>query len=182
MFPAHVPYQGQIRPCTHHLHTLLLIVETTWIPERNHGASNRFPVWIIKVPRYQGMPRLTSTTEHRCWFEDLCTLARGGVTVLCSAAFTTVTLPGFLSWNLMCRVCLNTSFWTAVTLRFLIFPAESTECLNHCKNARLGHFRYFESCRAEIKCWECFLSVVCYSSSSQSWTQFLACLKKISCF
>lgn len=177
--PAPVPYQGQTRPCTHCPRNLLLTVETTWIPER---SSNRFPAWIIKVPKHQGMPGLTSTAKQRCWVKDGCILARWDGAVLCTAAFTTVALPGFLSWNLTCRTCLNTSLLTAGTLRVWIFPAESTECLNHCKNAHLGHFRYFESCRADIKGWECFLRVACYSSSSQSWTQFLACLKKISCF
>lgn len=182
MFPAHVPYQGQIKPCTYHLHTLFLIVETTWVPGKTHGASNRFPVWIIKVPRHQGMPRLTSTTEHRCRFQDLYSLAKWDVTALRTAAFTAAILPGFLSWNLMCRICLNALLLTARTLRLLISPAENTECLNCCKNACLGHFRCFESCRAEIKCWECFLSDLLNSSSSQSWIQFLAYFKKISCF
>lgn len=149
-----------------HQLSLPLIVKTTWILEMICGASNRSPVWIIKVPRHHVMQRhlqnqaqlliqeLVSFSQVRCGRSIYCRLYHWHSTWI----FVT---------NLMSRICLKTSFLNSEALGYLIFLAESTKySLSHCKNACRGRFRYFESCRAEIKCWEHFLIVMCHNVSS----------------
>lgn len=58
MFPVCVPHprpdMALHTPFVHWL-SLLLIVKTTQIPEMICGASSRFPVWVIKVPKLHFM-------------------------------------------------------------------------------------------------------------------------------
>lgn len=68
--------------------------------------------------------------------------------------------------NFSCREYSSPAFDLASS-EFPVLKFDSVlPSISHWKSACIGHFRYFESCRAEIRCWERFLIVMCYSVSS----------------
>lgn len=110
LFPKHVSSSCSVLrpvPATHILPVYylctLLLVKMTWIPERSYGASNKFLIWIIRVPRHKA-----------CWDSTpQWSIADSGLgyleQVICDCFLYYSLhhcdfLPGLLNWNLICRI------------------------------------------------------------------------------